>query len=67
MLVLLTEVVLKTVGAFKFADGTAEKSFEILTPDASSDTYTLNPVPTVGSGDYLQVWFNGELVKTFKK
>lgn len=61
------KVVLKTVGAFKFADGTAEKSFEILTPDASSDTYTLNPVPTVGSGDYLQVWFNGELVKTFKK
>lgn len=60
-------VVLKTVAAFKFADGTTEKSFQTLASDASSDVYLLNPVPQIGNGNYLQVWFNGKLVKTFAK
>lgn len=61
------EVVLKTVGDFKFADGTTEKTFATVEIDASSDYFQLAPIPTTGDGAYLEVHFNDELVKTFTK
>lgn len=64
-------IVLKTVTPYSFGDGADEKEFKngvetdalVLT---ASEIYTLNPEPK--SGDpYLEVWYNGELVKTFTK
>lgn len=63
-------VKLKTVSSFTFEDGTTEKIFEELTPNASIE-YTLKPVPQTGAGKYLEVYYNGtdrsDLMKTFSK
>lgn len=64
-------IVLKTVTPYRFSDGDVEKEFKngvetdalVLT---ASEIYTLNSQPK--SGDpYLEVWYNGKLVKTFTK
>ncbi|MFT4223862.1 fimbrial protein [Dysgonomonas sp.] len=59
-------VKLKTVSPFTFSDGTTEKIFDTLAMDASAG-YTLNPVPKVGDGAYLEVYYNENPVKTFSK
>lgn len=64
-------VILKTVSPFSFEDGTTEKIFDTLTPDASVE-YTLKPVPKLGDSDYLKVYYNvteisDPAVKTFSK
>ncbi|MFR0678859.1 FimB/Mfa2 family fimbrial subunit [Dysgonomonas mossii] len=61
-------VKLKSVSPFTFSDGTTEKLFNALATDASAG-YTLNPVPKVGDGAYLEVYYNDNpnVVKTFSK
>ena len=59
------KVILKTTSGFEFVGGGTEKEFANTDPSASA-TYTVTPVPTTGQ-DYLQVYYNDALVKTFKK
>lgn len=59
-------VKLKTISPFTFEDGTTEKIFDTLVTDASSG-YTLNPVPKIGDGAYLEVYYNDNPVKIFSK
>ena len=59
------KVTLKTKGDFKFDDDTTEKIFETLDLDAST-TYKVTPNPSTGD-EYLDVYYNDELVKTFTK
>lgn len=60
------EIELKTLGSFKFSDSTTSKVFDDADPEASI-AYTLSPMPGNGAGDYLEVYYNGVLVKTFSK
>lgn len=60
------QIRLETVSPFTFSDGSTVKEFDSLVTDASAN-YTLNSVPSVGSGDYLKVVYNDEAVKTFTK
>lgn len=65
------EIVLRTVDPYTFSDGSDEKNFKngveadalVLT---ATETYGLNTVPAEGE-DYLEVWYNGANVRTFKK
>lgn len=59
-------VKLQTVAPFKFSDNTTEKTFVSLDTNASVE-YTLSSIPSIGSGAYLQVYYNDALVKTFSK
>ena len=59
------KVTLKTKGTFKFDDNTTEKIFDTLDLDAST-TYKVTPNPSTGD-EYLDVYYNDELVKTFTK
>ncbi|MFC4673797.1 fimbrial protein [Dysgonomonas termitidis] len=58
-------VKLKTITPFKFSDGTVEKEFDSLDTTAS-ENYQLESVPAAGQS-YIEVWYNGYLVKTFTK
>lgn len=55
------EVKLKTLYPYTFSDGTTEKMFNALDFDASV-SFELNNVPL---GNYLEVYYNGVLVKVF--
>ncbi len=57
---------LRTVGDFKFSDNSTTKVFSSLVENASA-SYTLNPVPAAGDGNYLEVYYNDVKVKTFTK
>lgn len=63
------EIKLVAINGATFGSGTppTERIFTDDTPGASSldddDDYSLSNIPS--SGEYLQVWFNGILVKTF--
>lgn len=64
-------IVLKTIDPYRFSDGSNEKTFKNgVEADAleltASETYTLNTEPD-GGDEYLEVWYNGDLVTTFKK
>ncbi len=59
-------VILKTLQSYTFSDGTTQKSFSSLDTTASEE-YALNSVPPTGSGAYLEVYYNDNLVKTFTK
>ncbi|MPM90073.1 Minor fimbrium tip subunit Mfa3 [bioreactor metagenome] len=59
-------VKLKTVGAITFSDGTTEKDFTDVAPTASM-SYELSSEPSEGYGNYLEVYYNDNLVKTFTK
>lgn len=59
------KVTLKTASGFAFEGGGTEKEFTNTDPAASA-TFTVTPVPITGQA-YLEVYYNGELVKTFTK
>lgn len=57
-------VTLKTLNGITFSDGTTQKTFTDVSSTASA-SYDLNTAPL--SGDYLQVIYNGTVMKTFTK
>ena len=56
---------IKTVGDFKFSDNIRRRCFSLV--ENASASYTLNPVPAAGDGNYLEVYYNDVKVKTFTK
>ena len=59
------KVTLRSKGTFKFDDDTTEKIFDTLDLDASA-TYKVTPNPSTGD-EYLDVYYNDVVVKTFTK
>lgn len=57
-------VTLKTLNGITFNDGTTQQTFTDVSSTASA-AYNLNTTPL--SGDYLQVIYNGTVLKTFTK
>lgn len=57
---------IEAIAPFQFEDGTSSKLFDLL-PLESKASYKLDPIPTDGSGNYLEVYYNGILVKTFSR